>query len=198
MFRVFFCALVCNLSRFDGVFSSCARVFLPRLAGAPPRRFVSAAPCWRAAEVTRVRALLLSRRKYRLRRKVFLCRRVVSSPLYRVIPAMPFPPQLAGQSLRAIFPAARCAAGKIIFRKNMSFGKKRETGERFARRKRVKRRNREQCFGENFLTEMRCGGVFDRFFARRAKKRGGYFRIRLTGQGVSVTIEGEARKAPFG
>ena len=163
----------------------------------PPRRDVPAASCGCAAAVTCVRALLLSRRKYRLRRKVFLCRRAVLSPPRRVIPAMPFPPQLAGQSLRAISPAARCAAGKIVFRKNMSFGKNGKQGP-FARRKRVKRRNREQCFGGNFLTEMRCGGVFDRFFARRAKKRGGYFRIRLTEQGVSVTIEGEARKAPFG
>ena len=202
----------------------------------PPHRFFPAAPCWRAVEVTRVRALLLSRRKYRLRRKLFLCPRAVFPrrillarrcsdwcPRFAPFSAVNF--AFGGKFFsaaasfcfrRACHPryavsAATCGAvapcnlprratrgGEDYFSENFVLSEKSGKQGPFARRKSVKRRNREQCFGGNFLTEMRCGGVFDRFFARRAKKRGGYFRIRLTGQGVSVTIEGEARKAPFG
>ncbi len=115
-FGSFFCALVCNLSRFDGVFSSCARDFLPR-------RVVPAASYWRAAAVTRAPALLLFRRKYRLRRKVFLCRRVVLFPPRRDVPAASCgavaPRNLSRRATRG---------GEDFFRKILSFGKKRETG----------------------------------------------------------------------
>lgn len=157
MFRVFFCVSVCNSSRFEGFFSSCARDFLPRLAGAPPRRVVPAASYWRAAAVTRAPALLLFRRKYRLRRKVFLCRRAVLSPPRRVIPAMPFPPQLAGQSLRAIFPAARCAAGKIIFRKILSFRKKSGNRGAICPPEKFQTARRGRFFSKNFVLWEKTG-----------------------------------------
>ena len=196
MFRVFFCALVCNLSRFDGVFSSCARVFLPRLAGVSSRGFVLTAPCWRAAEVTRVRALLLSRRKYRLRRKLFLCpravfprralrvcprsdwcpcfasfsavnfafggkffsaaascrpRRAVSSPLCRSRR------NLRGSRSAQSSPPRVARRGRLFFGKFCPFGKNREIGERFARRKSFKRRGGEDFFSEKHVLWEKTG-----------------------------------------